>query len=208
MTDGGVSAVPAGPVSAAGVVVSGDGALVENTRSGVIRSENAASPAVELNVYVLQSYKGIPGPPTATMSAQLVNSGLIQGASVAIAGGDGQETVINEGRIVGNVDLGGGADTFVFARGGTIQGTVVLGDGDDVARVENGSGRTAISDFAAGAAGGDVIDVSEFFASFGELQVHSRQRGSDVVISLDHNDTLILSNVQFSAMNSGDFLFH
>jgi hypothetical protein len=206
ITDGGLSSVPAGPLSAAGVLVSGDDAVVENTRSGTIMSENGGSPAVELNLHVLQSYKGIPGPPTSTMSAHLENSGLIQGASVAILGGDGQETVLNRGRIVGDVDLGDGADTFVFATGGAVHGTVVLGGGDDIARIENGSGRTVIADFAAGAASEDVVDISAFFASFDEVQTHSRQRGSDVVITLDHNDTLILEDVQLSALNVDDFL--
>jgi hypothetical protein len=181
--------------------------LVENTRSGIIRSEDANSPAVELNLHVLQSYKGIPGSPTATMSAHLENSGLIRGATVAVVGGDGQETVINKGRIIGDVDLGDGADTFVFARGGNVDGTVVLGGGDDIARIENGSGRTVIADFAAGAASGDVIDISDFFTSFGAVQSHSRQSGSDVIITLDHNDTLTLQHVQLSALNAGDFLF-
>jgi hypothetical protein len=34
---------------------------------------------------------------------------------------------------------------------------------------------------------------------------HSRQRGDDVVISLDHNDQLVLENLQVSALNSDDF---
>ena len=114
--------------------------------------------------------------------------------------------MLNRGRIVGDVDLGDGADTFVFAKGGAVYGTVILGGGDDIARIENGAGKTVIADFAAGAASGDVIDISEFFSSFGAVQSHSRQRGSDVVITLDHNDTLILEDVQFSVLNAGDFL--
>ena len=107
------------------------------------------------------------------MSSQLENFGLIRGAGTAVLGGAGQETVINYGRIVGDVVLGDGADTFVFGKGGTLAGDLFLGGGDDLVVIENGSGRTDIADFAAGASGGDVIDVSAFFLSFGELMTHA-----------------------------------
>jgi hypothetical protein len=188
-----------GTLRAAGVLVSGDGVLVENARSGIIRSEDAASAAVELNVLE----RG--GLPASEMSSRLENSGLIAGPGLAVRGGAGQETVVNHGRIVGDVDLGYGADTFVFARGGNVAGEVVLGAGDDLARIENGSGTTRIADFVAGAPGGDVVDVSVFFSTVAELLAHSVQRGGDVVINLDHNDRLVLENVRLSALNDGDF---
>jgi hypothetical protein len=201
-TDGGVfDRGPLGLLGAAGVVVSGDDALVRNTRSGVIRSEHAASAAIELNV---QEFSGVPA---ASLSAQLENYGLIWGADVAILGGAAEETVINNGRIVGDVALGDGADTFVFGGGGNVSGDVFLGGGDDQVVIENGAGRVQIADFAAGDGAGDVIDVSDFLASFGDLQAHSHQRGDDVVITLDHNDTLILNNVLLGTLNPDDFLF-
>jgi hypothetical protein len=49
--------------------------------------------------------------------------------------------------------------------------------------------------------------VSAFFSGFGELLAESSQSGADVVIDLDHNDTLVLSNVQLNALYAGDFLF-
>src|SRR5262245_46937377 len=186
---------------AAGVVVSGDDALVENTRSGVINSVDAVSAAVELNVVERD------GLPASATSSTLENFGLIKGAAVAVLGGAGQETVINHGRIVGDVDLGDGADTFVFGHGGTVSGDLFLSSGDDLVLIENGSGTSHIADFAAGALSDDVIDVSAFFSSFGDLQAHSKQQGGDVTIALDHNDKLVLENVQLSSLNFGDFLF-
>jgi hypothetical protein len=50
-------------------------------------------------------------------------------------------------------------------------------------------------------------DVSAFLSSFGDLEAHSQQSGNDVVITLDHNDHLVLAGVQLSALNAGDFLF-
>ena len=183
-------------MSAAGVIVSGDDTLVENTRSGVIRSDDAASAAVELNVEELA------GAPAAGLSARLENAGLIP-----VLGGDGEETVINHGRIVGDVDLGDGADTFVFGNGGRVQGEVFLGGGDDLVVIESGAGSAEIADFAAGDTGGDVLDVSAFFTSLAGLQAHSRQQGGDLIVALDHNGTLVLNNVQLGALNTGDFLF-
>jgi hypothetical protein len=188
-----------GLVHAAGVLVSGNGVLVENTLSGVIRSSDSASAAVELNVLERDGF------PTADMASQLENFGLITAPSVAVLGGAGEETVVNHGRIVGDVDLGGGDDLFVAGTGGTLAGDLVLGAGDDQVVIEDGSGTTRIADFVAG--GGDVIDVSEFFSSLGELQTQSHQQGSNVVITLDHNDRLVLEHVQLSALTAGDFLF-
>ena len=201
-TDGGVlDAGPLGLLSAAGVIVSGHNALVENARTGLIRSADAASAAVEMNIIERT------GLVVADTSARLENFGLIKGVDVAVLGGAGEEMVINRGRIVGDVDLGDGADTFVFGKGGTVASTVFLGGGDDLVRVKNGAGEAEVADFGAGGSGGDVADVSSFFASFSELQSHSHQSGDDVVIDLDHNDRLVLMNVQLSALNAGDFLF-
>lgn len=195
---------PLGPdflVRAAGAAVSGDDALIENTRTGVIESKDAASAAVELNVLERDGFSNT------DTSSLLENFGLIKGADVAILGGAGQETVINHGTIAGDVVLGDGADTFVFGKGGTLVGNLLLGGGHDLVRVENGSGTSRIADFAASGPSNDVIDVSAFFSSFGDLEAHSQQSGNDVVITLDHNDHLVLAGVQLSALNAGDFLF-
>jgi hypothetical protein len=141
------------------------------------------------------------------MSSLLENSGLIEGAGLAILGGAGQETVVNHGRIVGDVDLGGGADTFIFGAGGVLSGDLTLGGGDDLVVIENGAGRTRVADFAAGAASGDVVDVSQFFTDFDDLLDASSQKGNNVLVALDNNDSLVLENVQLSSLNAGDFWF-
>jgi hypothetical protein len=185
--------------SAAGVLVAGDGVVVENT--GIIQSKNTNSAAVELNVLERA------GLPAADMSSLLENSGLIKGAGIAVLSGAGQETVVNHGQIVGAVDLGGGADTFTFGMGGVLAGALTLGAGDDLVITENSGGKMRIADFAAGAASGDVIDVSAFFDDFNDLLTSSAQQGNDVVIALDNNDRLILENLQLGALNAGDFWF-
>jgi hypothetical protein len=196
-TNGGAfDAGPLGIMHAAGVVVVGDGALVENARTGTIQSLDAASPAVELNVIER------PGHPAAALSSRLENFGLIEGPAIAILGGAGQETVINHGRIVGDVDLGDGADTFVFGKGGSLDGHLFLGGGNDHVVVENGSGTSRIEDFATGQ---DVANLSAFFSNFAQVTANSKDTSAGMVITLDHNDQLALVGVH--ALNPGDFSF-
>ena len=72
-TDGGTfDSPPIGVLRAAGVVLSGDESLVENTRTGMIESKNADSAAVELNVLERD------GLPAADMASTLENFGLIK----------------------------------------------------------------------------------------------------------------------------------
>ncbi|MBR0719102.1 hypothetical protein [Bradyrhizobium liaoningense] len=199
---GGADSDLLGLVRASGVLVSGDEVSIANERSGTITSNHAGSAAIELNMIVRD------GVDNAELSSLVENRGLIKGVDVAISGGDGSETVINHGLIVGDVVLGGGSDTFVFGSAGSLFGNLFLGDGDDLVRVENGSGTTQIADFATGTGSHhDLIDVSQFFSNFATLAAHSRQSGNSVVISLDHNDELVLANVQLSALHSFDFLF-
>lgn len=89
----------------------------------------------------------------------------------------------------------------------TLAGIVSLGDGTDQVGIENGTGRACIVDFAAGAAGDDIIDVSAFFSSFDELLAYSHEHGGDVVIALHHNDHLTLRNLRLSELHGSDFLF-
>ncbi len=63
----------------------------------------------------------------------LVNSGLVIGA---VDMGEDADTVVNSGRIDGDVRLGGGADVF-DGRGGTVNGLVLGGMGDDTYFVDD-----------------------------------------------------------------------
>jgi hypothetical protein len=196
VADGGVfDGEPLGPFRAAGVVVTGDDALVENLRHGVIISKNADSAAVELNVIEQD------GAATEDMAARLENRGLIKGADVAVLGGDGEETVVNHGRIVGDVVLGDGDDTYVGGKGGSLAGDLVLGGGADLVIVADGAGTLRIADFE----DGDVLDVSAFFSDFGDVLAHASQKGGNTVIALDHNDRLVLENTLLGALDAGDF---
>jgi Peptidase M10 serralysin C terminal len=181
----------AGHIAAAGgatAAVIDTGATFENTRSGVVLSEDAASVAVQMN------------------GGQLENSGLVRGA-VAVLGSFGGDTVVNHGRLDGGVALGGGSDTFVFGARGSVKGSVELGDGPDRAIVENGAGVARIADFSPGHTAPDFVDVSAFYSGFGDLLVHAMQTGDDVVIKLDRDDKLVLEHVTLGDLEASNFIF-
>jgi hypothetical protein len=140
-------------------------------------------------------------------SSQVENSGLIESAEVAILGGDGQETVVNHGGIVGDVVLGDGAVAFVFGNGGNLAGDLFLGGGKDSVVIEDCAGTAAIADFVAGSANKDTIDVSAFYSSFDQLAPNIHQVDHDAVIRLDADDQVVLRNTRTSALSAGDFLF-
>jgi hypothetical protein len=200
-TNGGAADAGVATLHAAGVVVSGDGTLVENASSGVIESNNDASAAVELNALKQNGLNN------AKTSATLENYGVVKGASVAVLGGDGAEIVINHGHITGDVILGGGPDTFVFGSGGRLTGMLFLGGGNDRVTIERDSGSMTIADFVAGAAAKDIIDISAFYSNFTDLKAHSYQLGNDVVVGLGKQDQLVLAQVKLSALDTSDFSF-
>lgn len=94
-----------------GIRTQAEGTHIENAKGGVFRSDNIA-------IYVS-------GPGT----SELINKGTISGENFAITG-DGLFTVINTGKIVGDVTMG--SDNSVFdCRNGELKGTVFGEDGDD-----------------------------------------------------------------------------
>ncbi|MFM2279769.1 MAG: hypothetical protein RLZZ444_2000 [Pseudomonadota bacterium] len=66
-----------------------------------------------------------------TRTLTIINDGQVQGDLYAIAGGNGREVVVNRGIMEGAINLGDGNDRF-DNRGGTIDGDITGGGGDDV----------------------------------------------------------------------------
>ena len=89
----------------------------------------------------------------AAETAQLYNSGVIQGLAGAFNGNSTADFVTNRGTMIGQVLLGDGSDTL-DGRGGSIQGQVFGGNGDD--RMDfRGTG--LLAGIAYGGAGLDTI---------------------------------------------------
>ncbi|MGF7149558.1 Ca2+-binding RTX toxin-like protein [Sphingomonas zeicaulis] len=102
-------------------------------------------------------------------------------------GGDGDDRLLGE---AGNDRLTGGA-------------------GDDIFYLNGGGGRDTITDFAAGAASGDVlrIGVGLPFESFEEIMAVASQSGANTVIRFDASNSVTLLNVSLASLDAGDFLF-
>jgi Ca2+-binding RTX toxin-like protein len=68
---------------------------------------------------------------TAGSTSTIINSGLINSASIAVLAGNGDDTVINSGTIRVGVRMGNGEDRFID-KGGRVTGAVQGGTGDDL----------------------------------------------------------------------------
>jgi hypothetical protein len=85
--------------------------------------------------------------------------------------GDGEA----DGAVIGSI----GQEAVNGVNGGNVAGDVFLGEGDDLANIQDGSGSTVIADFVAGGAD-DQIDLSEFsFSDLGDLAAHTSGNGND-----------------------------
>jgi Ca2+-binding RTX toxin-like protein len=63
--------------------------------------------------------------------ARITNHGTIEGLNAAILGAIEKDIIVNDGAIIGNVNLGEGSDSY-NGSGGTVDGTVSGGAGDDL----------------------------------------------------------------------------
>jgi hypothetical protein len=179
------------------VSVFGQDVLVQNSRTGSIETHDPDSHAVLLNPTIF----------FADPQSRLENDGLIKAVQTAVLGDAGDETVVNRGRIVGDIELGSGDDTYVAANGGELRGVIFSGEGDDTFVFHDGSGRTRVGDFEAGIGTTDTLDVSAFgFDTFADVLTASSQVGSDVIISLDRNDQVVLNDLSLGALHVDDFL--
>ncbi|MGK6321499.1 autotransporter domain-containing protein [Sphingomonas sp. DT-51] len=95
------------------------------------------------------------------------NAGLIQAAltdtsdsrPIAILASDADNTIVNKGKIVGDIVLGAGNDTITNS--GTIDGDVILGDGDNLFTAAGG----LVTGGVYGGAGHNVVSVVASAAS-------------------------------------------
>ncbi len=99
-------------------------------------------------------------------------------------------------------------DNLFDGRGGNDTMTGGLGNDTFVFRINEGS--DTVTDFSAGAASGDVIQMAGWgaaFDTFAEMIAVGVQSGGDVVFSFGNGQTLTLQNVTLGNLNAGDFIF-
>lgn len=127
--------------------------------------------------------------------------GLISGV-VGIQGHDGVENVINDGRIVGDVLLDSGDDTFTASGASRVEGLVDGGDGNDVISGSNGSDTFlggAGNDTISGGNGADVIVGGEgddmLTGGNGPDTFHTgANSGNDVITDFGAEDTIVFND--------------
>ena len=143
-----------------------------------------------------------------TDGGTFTNLGKVVSAGWAVRGSLSDDHVINRGAMAEVVALGGGADSYVAGKGGSLSGTLTLGDGNDLIVFEKGGGKLTVTDFVAGAGSDDVIDLSAFgYHSLVDVLSHASQSGADVILKLGARDQIVLENVSVGALSADDFAF-
>ena len=99
---------------------SGDGVLLINGRAGEILSDHAGFDAYA----------------DTGEQTRMVNHGLVTAATYAAVGGNSDDTLRNDGTMIGDIDLLEGNDT-IDLRGGAFRGQIHGGQGDDRLRTDN-----------------------------------------------------------------------
>jgi Ca2+-binding RTX toxin-like protein len=156
---------------------------------------------------------------TITFSVQTAPSGtsgttLAGGAGVdVLIGHNGPDTLsglggndmLSGGLGADTIDGGAGSDNI---RGGEGSDTLTGGSGNDTFVFQPGFGHDTINDFAAGAGSDDVIEFDDaMFADFAAVLAASQQVGSDVQITVDASNSILLNDVALSNLHQDDFRF-
>ncbi|MGR9148100.1 calcium-binding protein [Rhizobium leguminosarum] len=120
------------------------------------------------------------------------------------------ETMVSIEALIG----GTGDDILVGGTGGNrLEGylgndTLTGGAGDDAFVFKAGFGRDTVTDFTAGAASVDVLDIStDLFSDFAYVLAAATQVGADTVITHDANTSITLKNVALTSLHQDDFRF-
>jgi hypothetical protein len=131
----------------------------------------------------------------------LTNGGRIHGTVTMGARG----TLTNTGTIHGNVVLG--PDDVFDSSKGEITGTMKAGNSDTF-DFSGSFGHNTILDFVATGTHHDTMNfLSDDFGSYAAVESHMAQVGSDVVITLDATDTIVLVSQTLSNVTASDFTF-
>lgn len=109
--------------------------------------------------------------------------------------------------VSGNKSLSYGSDTFQF--GADTNGMIDVSGADNAALAFGlGDGHQTINGFSTSGSGSDVLVFSkDIFADWAHLLGATTQQGSDLQITLDANDALLLKNVSLASFTSADARF-
>jgi hypothetical protein len=212
-----------GTITGAGYVIQSISDSLDISNSGTIHGGIYATGTVDIvNSGIWQESTGHSSGVFSLSGAgdTIANTGTIVG-DINLTGST--DTLTNDGRINGDITLGQHA---TLTNTGTIHGNVVLAYYDTIDTSEgkitgtvkatkvdtfdfSGSfGHNTITGFVATNNAHDTIHfLSDDFANYAAVQSHMAQVGTDVVITLDAADTIVLESQTLANLTSSDFTF-
>lgn len=157
-----------------GVVVDGQAVSVTNTGEIVgdqfagVRLAGMDGDLFNARGAMIRGQVGIDTDGASGDGTQVKNFGTIKGDDWALSCGNADDYIINRGKIVGSVLLGGGQNVF-DTRGGVVLGDIAGGDGEDIYFVDDAS----IAIFEGAGNGFDILKTSVSLAleSNNEIEV-------------------------------------
>jgi Ca2+-binding RTX toxin-like protein len=161
---------------------------------------------VKLNASQFSGFTSISGNTPVTLEAADAGtydlSTKTMSGTVSLLGSSGNDTL--RGYSAGQTLNGGGGDDTLDGKGGA--DTLTGGAGNDTFRFATGYGADNITDM--NGSGDDTINLAgSGLANYSALQSVMTQSGSDVLITLNGSDTLLIKNTTLAALGSSDFLF-
>jgi hypothetical protein len=132
----------------------------------------------------------------AQVTVRFVNDGVVSSKFDAVSGSDGNDKVVNHGKLVGDVNLGGGNDMFDM-RKGTFDGSFVAGDGNDVIRGFTAGDDNHVIDLTFHH---DIADINDLIAN------HVMESNGGTVIFYD-GGRINLIGAEVSDLHEANFIF-
>ncbi|MEL6493545.1 MAG: calcium-binding protein [Cyanobacteria bacterium J06623_7] len=147
-------------------------------------------------------------------NGEINNRGTISGGNgIAIdaTGATGSVELFNQGTLEGDVILGDGNDTLLNRSsddlnitGGAGDDLLTGGSGLNIYSFELGSGQDTITDFQTSQ---DVLDLGAYFDSTSDVLGSATQVGSDALIDLGNDNSITLNDVAIGDLSADNFSF-
>jgi len=147
-------------------------------------------------------------------SGQITNNGTISGGNglaINAAGASGSIGLLNNGTLEGDVVLGEGNDVFqnessedLNITGGDGDDTITGGSGENIFSFAANSGQDLINDFESSQ---DILDFGSIFSDADEVLGSTSQVGLDTVIDLGDDNSITLAQFDISGLSESNFDF-
>lgn len=182
--------------------VSGDGGddTLRILGNGHVKFNAFSATAASIEVWSGNGW-GVSG----TAAANVLDfSGLTSASGLLLINGGLGDDSLTGTRFADDLRGGGGNDRLEGGEGNDILGG---GSGSDTFVFGPGIGEDLVTDFKAGAAGTDVIAFTGVFTNYAEVMAASVQVGTNVLITIDASNTVMLGNVKIGDIDASDFAF-